>query len=202
MWKKTVIVIGFGMVLGSLWAGAWFVRHGFSAKDEPSVLELKLARYLRHLAVPRQQREAKNPIPATPEILTEAREHFADHCAVCHGNDGSGKTDIGQGVYPKAPDLRQEETQLLSDGELFYIIHNGIRFTAMPGWGTGRPEDDRDSWKLVRFIRHLPVITEQELEEMKRFNPVSQRERERQEEEDRFLRGEPIPLHPEAGHMH
>jgi len=111
MWKKATIVLCSGIVLGFIVTGAWFVQHGFSAKDEPSVLEVKLSRYLRHLAVPRNQREAKNPVPATSEVLAEAREHFADHCAVCHGNDGSGETDIGKNVYPKPPDLREQETQ-------------------------------------------------------------------------------------------
>ena len=100
---------------------------------------------------------------------------------MCHGNNGSGKTDIGQNVYPRAPDLREQETQRLSDGELFYIIRNGVRFTAMPAWGDDPPEDDRHSWILVHFIRHLPEITEQELEEMKPFNPISQREIEGEE---------------------
>src|SRR6266496_1384365 len=107
---------------------SWMLARGFSARDKPNAAEALVVRRLRHLAVPRGAREAKNPIPATPEVLAEARAHFADHCAISHSNDGSGKTEIGQGLYPKAPDMRQPETQSLSDGELFYIIHNGIRF--------------------------------------------------------------------------
>ncbi len=57
----------------------------------------------------------------TPDNLKEAREHFADHCALCHGNDGSGKTEMGQNLYPKPPDMRQAQTQNLTDGELYYI---------------------------------------------------------------------------------
>ena len=85
--------------------------------------------------------------------------HFADHCASCHGNDGRGKTEIGQNLYPKAPDMWGEETQKLSDGELFYIIKNGVRLTGMPAWGKDTPKDDRQSWHLVAFIRHVPWIT-------------------------------------------
>ena len=51
--------------------------------------------------------------------------------------------------------MRRPETQSLSDGELFYIVHNGIRLTGMPAWGKDPPEKDEDSWKLVHFIRHL-----------------------------------------------
>ena len=101
-------------------------------------------RLLRSLSI--EQRNAANPVPLNAEVLKEGRAHFADHCAICHGNDGSGQTPIGKNVYPKSPDLRLADTQSLSDGELFWVIHNGIRFTAMPAWGSGEPEKDLDSW--------------------------------------------------------
>jgi mono/diheme cytochrome c family protein len=164
-------------------------------------IEAFVARRLRRLAIPRSARQAQNPVPATPEVLAEARAHFADHCASCHGNDGSGQTEIGQNLYPKAPDMRQADTQNLTDGELFYIIHNGIRFTGMPAWGEDPPEKDMDSWKLVHFIRHLPEITEQELEEMRKLNPKSPHEMAEEAEEERFLRGEESPS-PSSPHQH
>jgi hypothetical protein len=89
--------------------------------------------------------------------------------------------------------MRKAETQSLSDGELFYIIHNGIRLTGMPAWGPEAPEEDEDTWKLVHFIRHLPEIGDEELEEMKNMNPKSRHDLEREELERRFLAGEEIP---------
>ena len=182
-------------------AAIWFILgRGFSAREEPTSVEAWVARRVRRLATPRSARDAQNPMPATPETLTEARAHFADHCAACHGNDGSGETEIGQGLYPKPPDMRQAETQSLSDGELFYIIHNGIRLTGMPAWGTGAAAEDEDSWKLVHFIRRLPNITPQELEEMERMNPTSRRELEQELEIEKFLQGE--DSQPAEGHPH
>jgi mono/diheme cytochrome c family protein len=108
----------------------------------------------------------KNPVSPTPLAIAEARDHFADHCAICHANDGSGRTQINAGLYPPAPDLKAAETQGLADGELFYIVRNGIRFTGMPGWGG----EDEENWKLVHFIRHLMKITPKELELMKEVN--------------------------------
>ena len=55
--------------------------------------------------------------------------------------------------------MRAANTQSLTDGELFSIIEHGIRLTGMPGWGTGTPESERDSWSLVHFIRRLPKVT-------------------------------------------
>ncbi len=189
------VVVGAAVALGLL------LQHGFSARDQPTAVEAFIARRLRHLAVPRSARQAKNPIPATPDVLAEARAHFADHCASCHGNDGSGQTEIGQHLYPKAPNMRQADTQSLSDGELFYIIHNGVRLTGMPAWGDDSPEEDQDSWKLVHFIRHLPKISQEELEEMKKLNPQSPQDREEEEEEQKFLQGEDSPS-PSPHHHH
>ena len=110
----------------------------------------------------------KNPVEPTELAIAEARDHFADHCAICHANDGTGKTMINSGLYPPAPDMKQTETQALSDGELFYIIKNGVRFTGMPGWGG----EDEENWKLVHFIRHLPRLTPKELELMQEINKM------------------------------
>ena len=94
-----------------LWA---FLRHGVSARDEPWVVEALIARQMRHLAIPSGARQLVNPVEVTEDVVDEAMAHFADHCAVCHANDGSGATDFGQGMYPKAPDMYLPATQDLS----------------------------------------------------------------------------------------
>jgi mono/diheme cytochrome c family protein len=197
MTKGTKIVLAVGLValVGAAIGLNWMLQRGFSARETPVALEVFIANRLRHLAVPRSRwKEVKNPFPDTPEVLAEARAHFADHCAFCHGNDGSGQVKIGQNLYPKAPDMRRSNTQSLTDGELFFIIHNGIRFTGMPAWGESGPESDPESWKLVHFIRRLPVISREELEEMEKLNPKTQRQQEEEEEIERFLQGEaPAP---------
>ncbi len=126
------------MVIAVAAVGLWgwsVLSRGFSARDEPSSVEAFIAGRLRRMAIPRAAREVKNPVAASPEVLSGAMEHFADHCAICHANDGSGKTLIGRGLYPKPPDMSQAATQKLTDGELYYIIENGIRFTGMPAFG-------------------------------------------------------------------
>ena len=163
------------------------LRRGISARDEPTWIESVLARQMRHLAVPRSARAQTNPVAATPEVIAEARAHFADHCASCHANDGSGRTELGQSLYPRAPNMRLAATQDLSDGELFSIIEGGIRLTGMPAWGTGTPEGARQSWALVQFIRHLPALTPQEIAEMEALNPKSPDELQKEDEIEKFL---------------
>jgi len=146
------------------------------------------------MAVPWAARDAKNPVTASPEVLSNAMEHFADHCAICHANDGSGNTMIGKGLFPKPPDMRLEETQSLTDGELYYIIENGIRFTGMPAFGTDPPSpNDEESWALVAFIRQFPKMTVEETEAMKKMNPKSPGELEKEERIRKFLAGEDAP---------
>jgi len=153
-------------VAGGFWLYSFVTTHGFSARERPTALEAFLARNARRLATPAGAKRLKNPLEPTPLNIAEERDHFADHCALCHANDGSGKTMINEGLYPPAPDLRAEDTQQLSDGELMYIIKNGIRFTGMPGWGGA----DEDNWKLVLFVRHLPALSPQELELMREIS--------------------------------
>jgi len=167
--------------------------HGFSAREEPTAFESFIAGRMRRQALPRSVRALRNPVPLTDGVLAEARAHFADHCALCHGNDGRGQTTIARNLYPRAPDMTASVTQSLSDGEIFYIIKNGIRLTGMPAWGRDTPEDDRESWALVHFIRHLPQITSEELEEMKELNPKTREEMEEQEEIRKFLEGGDSP---------
>ena len=116
--------------------------------------------------------------------------HFADHCASCHANDGSGDTELGRSLFPPAPDMRQPATQDLSDGALFYVIEHGIRFTGMPAWGTGTAADEESSWHLVNFIRHLPNLTSEQVQEMEGMNPRPPAEIRQEIEEERFLAGE------------
>lgn len=198
-----LVVVVVGMLALCCWFGYQTFATGFSAKAEPHALEVFIARQVRYLAIPLADRNRTNPVPFSAETLEEGLAHFADHCATCHANDGSGQTPIGKGVYPKAPDLREPATQTMSDGELFWVIHNGIRFTAMPAWGESEPDKDLDSWMLVHFIRHLPKLTPDELERMKSLNPKTKRELQEEASFDRFLEGDDAAaMQPAAGHHH
>src|SRR5580704_13595242 len=77
---------------------------GFSARGEPSSLEVSMATMARKLAIPSNYRELHNPLPPSPENIQAGMQHFADHCATCHANNGEGDTLFGKGLYPKPPD--------------------------------------------------------------------------------------------------
>jgi len=190
-----LIVIAGGVVL----MGA----HGFSAREQPGALERWIARRARSMALPAAAKAQTYPVVDSPEVMADARAHWADHCAACHSNNGSGEAEMGKHMYPPAPDMRQAGTQNLTDGELFYIIQNGIRLTGMPSWGSGTSRDEQDSWKLVRFIRHLPKLTADEEREMKGLNPKSPDELREEQEEREFLNGsQQVEQNGDQSHEH
>src|SRR6185295_13745805 len=158
-----LLVVVCGIALTSL--------NGLSARSQPSAVERVLALMVRRWAIPRGAANAVNPVPFSAETWAEARAHFADHCASCHANDGSGRTTIGQNLYPKTPDMRLPPTQQLTDGELYWTIANGVRLTGMPAFGSGA--NDTDTWKLVHFIRRLNELSAEQLKDMEGMNPRS-----------------------------
>ncbi len=202
MSRGNAILLAIVIAVALIAVAADSVLHdGVSSRAKPTALETMMAREVRHMAIPASARKLQNPAAETQENLRDARLHFADHCAICHANDGSGDTPMGRNLYPKPPDLRREETQNLPDGELFWIIENGVRFTGMPAFG-GAQGSEQDSWKLVRFIRHLPQLTGEERMEMERYNPKGLEDLEEEQEENDFLRGAPMQQKPEETHHH
>src|SRR5262245_7451674 len=172
IWKQKGEVMGkkisiAALVILLLVAGVliyWFISTGFSAREEPSAVEKAMVRRMRKLAIPSGASSLKNPEPVNEDTMTEAREHFVEHCAVCHGIDGRGNTTFGRNMYPKVPDLTLADTQKLSEGEFFYVISNGIRFSGMPAFGG---EDSAEEiWHLAAFLRRLPQLSPEELKRM------------------------------------
>jgi mono/diheme cytochrome c family protein len=164
--------------------------HGFSAREQPTRFEAMLADEARNAAMSSALRDRPNPVAPSAEALHEGMAHFADHCAVCHGNNGSGETMLGSGMYPKPPDMRLPFTQRKADGELFNIIQNGIRMSGMPAFG-GNGSAEAESWNLVLFLRHLPKLTFAEEQEMQHLNPKSPDEIQEEKQEQDFLNGGP-----------
>ena len=97
-----------------------------------------------------------NPVADSPEAQAEGREHFQHHCGICHGLDGHGTgVPFKDKMSPPVVDLAEKDVQDYTDGQLKWIVQNGIRFSGMPGWQNILEDDEM--WKIVRFIRHLPA---------------------------------------------
>ena len=132
-WKPFLLALLLVLVIVIV-AGALFIHRGFRATNQPSGLESFVARAARNYSIPSAARSGKNPLDATAQNLQDGREAFLANCQTCHGHDGSGLTPVGQSLYPRVPDLRAGPTQNLTDGEIHYIIENGVELTGMPAW--------------------------------------------------------------------
>jgi len=132
---------------------------GFRASSTPTAFETSAARLVRDFAIPRAAKAEKNPFAGDERAVAQGRDEFLGRCATCHGSDGRGGTPIGSNLYPRVPDLRRQVTQALTDGELHYIIANGIQLTGMPAMPALNGREEQLSWALVAYVRSLRSAT-------------------------------------------
>lgn len=136
--------------------------HGLVADRAPGPLETAVARRLVVLSIPASAQRLSNPNPAAGDAWRDGAAHFQEHCAVCHGQDGRGRSEIGPKMYPPVPDLSSPGIQAMSDGALFAVIQNGVRWTGMPAFRSEHTPEE--TWKLVSFVRRVPRLTAADLE--------------------------------------
>jgi predicted CXXCH cytochrome family protein len=146
------------VILGALLIKA----RGFRASATPSAIEVTMARSLRNFAMPDAERRRHNPHAHDARAIAQGRDAFLRRCAICHGHDGRGATPIGAHTYPRVPDLRGPLTQHLTDGEIRYIIENGVQLTGMPALDEPAASAESVSWILVSYVRSLRSATASE----------------------------------------
>jgi plastocyanin/mono/diheme cytochrome c family protein len=135
--------------------------HPLVADRPPGAVETAIARRLVVLSIPSDARQQQNPYAADSEAWRTGANHFQTHCAFCHGTDGRASTEIATRMYPPVPDLADPAIQAMSDGALFAVIQNGVRWTGMPAFrGSHRPDE---IWQLVSFVRRVPQLTPADL---------------------------------------
>jgi mono/diheme cytochrome c family protein len=159
--RDAVITILLLAVVVGIFIFATVRRGALAADEEPGRFERSIAAQLVRLSIPPEADRQSNPFGGTADAWQTARDHYQDHCAICHGRDGRGGTEIGKNMYPRVPDLSHAEVQNRSDGALFYIIQNGIRWTGMPAWKQEHSPDE--TWQLVAFLRKIPTLTDADL---------------------------------------
>ena len=144
--------------------GALLIKNrGFRASSTPGGFETSATRLLRDFAIPRAEKGRKNPFASDEQARGQGRNEFLARCATCHGSDGRGATPIGANVYPRVPDLHGPATQDLTDGEIRYIIANGVQLTGMPALPALDGQEERVSWALVTYLRSLRSKTPAEV---------------------------------------
>jgi mono/diheme cytochrome c family protein len=155
-----------GMLFGSavLLAGgaaiAWAGLFNTAATMPPGELERRIAGFALDRSVARRAPKTGNPLKPDPEVLRGGLAHYKEMCVSCHGAPGVDASEVGDGLNPPAPDLTLGRVQKRTDGELFWLVQNGVRMTGMPAFGP--THKDEEIWKIVAFVRRLPALSPQE----------------------------------------
>jgi mono/diheme cytochrome c family protein len=120
----------------------------------PSAVETKVVYWTKHHITIGGKKDI-NPVPARPENIADGKQIFNSYCMVCHGLDGQNTgVPFASSVSPPIPSLASPEVQAYTDGQLKWIIKNGIYPSGMPSSDKDFSEDDM--WRMVLYIRHLP----------------------------------------------
>ena len=148
--------------LGALCAGIVLTTGlvDFSASRPPGRLEQRLATFALDRSIERHAPKVVNPLARSPSAVAAGLALFRTHCVPCHGAPGVDPTEEGASLNPPAPGLTLARVQARSDGELKWIVSNGIRMTGMPAFSASRSE--KEVWQLVAALRRLPKLSPDE----------------------------------------
>ena len=130
----------------------------------PNKAEKVAAAFVKHHITVGNRRQ-KNPLRATPSTIADGKDAFSHYCVACHGMDGQNTgVPFADQMSPPIPSLASPDVQRYTDGQLKWVIDNGIWPSGMPG-SKGTLSDD-EIWSIVIFLRHLPPAGSQGEPEM------------------------------------
>lgn len=109
--------------------------------------------------------QTTNPFANDPGALSVGLSHYKENCLDCHGARSIDGAEFSKGLNPAPPMLDMKGTQKMSDGQMFWIVSNGIRMTGMPAFSPTHSE--AEIWKIVAFVHHLPQLTDAEVAKLK-----------------------------------
>jgi mono/diheme cytochrome c family protein len=121
---------------------------------QPGKVETAAVEWTKHTVTVGGKHD-KNPVQSTPDKIEAGKEAFGSYCVVCHGRDGQNTgVPFAGNLSPPIPSLASKEVQRYSDGQLKWIIENGLSPSGMPA--SKGILSDEDIWTIVVFLRHLP----------------------------------------------
>lgn len=155
--------MGKGFVLGFVFAiaalvggGYYFVTSGalsIGQDSKPGPLEKWAARSSLRATIRREAQNLKSPLQPTDENLTAGIALYRAHCQVCHGGPDGAASSVAKGLTPGPPQLAKDGVEDDPEGETYWKVAHGIRFTGMPGFG--RTLTDQEIWQISLLAKHL-----------------------------------------------
>jgi len=132
--------------------------------NPPGKLETSTVNFAKHRFFVGNKKQ-KNPLPDTAATLADGKEAFSHYCVACHGMDGQNTgVPFADHISPPIPSLAANDVQSYTDGQLKWILDNGIWPSGMPG-SKGTLSDD-ELWSIVVYLRHLPPAGSQGVPDM------------------------------------
>jgi len=142
------------LLLAALFLGAPLVVCVGCQARSPSGFETTLVQGTKRRLTIRGRSDV-NPLAPTSENISGGQSNFASYCMVCHGLDGQNTgVPFAQKMAPPVPSLKSDAVQAYTDGQLHWIITNGIFPSGMPA--SKDAFRDEEIWQMVLYIRHLP----------------------------------------------
>lgn len=124
------------------------LKHRSPAPGEEAIGGLTISR-----AIDASYKDKDNPVALNDANVASARAVYIANCSVCHGASGKGDAPIGRNLFPPAANLLDSKIAEMSDGEMFWIVENGLAFVGMPSFKNILSEQDR--WKAITYVRAL-----------------------------------------------
>ncbi len=150
---RLILAIGVAFIVGFLVLPTLVFCRGLQATT-PGPLETKVLSGLKHKLLVGNKGQ-RNPLTTNSDVLADGKEAFSHYCVACHGMDGQNTgVPFAQKLSPSAPSLASSDVQAYTDGQLKWVIDNGIWPSGMPG-SRGILSDD-EIWSIVVYLRHLP----------------------------------------------
>lgn len=150
------ILFCIGGALFVLWIGAI----NMAAAPPPGPIESFVGNVAYEGSLARRAPHTTDPYKNDPAVIQDGFAHFHENCVMCHGAPDVKPAELAKGLHPDAPELSADDTQAMSDGELFWTVKNGVRMTGMPAFSPTHTDDE--IWKIIAFMRHLNHLTPEE----------------------------------------
>jgi len=159
--RWALVAVALLVLIGAAAVGIYAGLYNIAADVPHTQPVYWLLETMRDRSIAARAREVVVPADLNdPTRISKGAGQYADMCSGCHLAPGMKRTEISQGLYPRAPELRRKTT--LTPAEQFWVVKHGIKMTGMPAWGV--THDDDLLWDVVAFVRKLPELTKEQYE--------------------------------------
>jgi len=166
--RWALVAVALLVLIGAAAVGIYAGLYNIAADVPHTQPVYWLLETMRDRSIAARAREVVVPADLNdPTRISKGAGQYADMCSGCHLAPGMKRTEISQGLYPRAPELRRKTT--LTPAEQFWVVKHGIKMTGMPAWGV--THDDDLLWDVVAFVRKLPELTPEQYEALVKNAP-------------------------------